>query len=333
MQFEALKLDFTYNLDLLRQRDEELACYDEATAAQRAAEAALRGRVAELEALAGSLQAELQSARAAAEQQEFVLAAKRSELAGLLEEERLGRAEALLRTKEQAEAARRALQRDLEDARDQAEQQRRALHASFQQQLYEAQAAAAAEVAQLKQAAAASSQLAEQRLAELKQAAEREAQALQQAEASRATIRERDVTLRGLELELDSRAREHDATVRQLQQQAAEAQHKLRLAAESYEAHRTQLGAQLATAQACLEELRRQCLEDIGLLQRRHGEEMAAAETATLERQLAEVRAAAAAAVELAVQERDAAVSWGDKDGNSGCKKPAPAAARRYKGS
>lgn len=47
-------------------------------------------------------------------------------------------------------------------------------------------------------------------------------------------------------------------------------------AGESYEAHRTQLSSQLATAQQCLEELRGQCLEDIGLLQRRHAEEVAA---------------------------------------------------------
>ncbi len=54
--------------------------------------------------------AELGSARATAEQQEYVLAAKRSEMAALLEEERLGRAEALLRQREAAEAARRELQ-------------------------------------------------------------------------------------------------------------------------------------------------------------------------------------------------------------------------------
>ncbi len=28
LQFESLKSDFAYNLDLLRQRDEELAAYD-----------------------------------------------------------------------------------------------------------------------------------------------------------------------------------------------------------------------------------------------------------------------------------------------------------------
>lgn len=54
--------------------------------------------------------AELVAARAHAEQQEFVLSAKRSELSQLLEEERLGRAEALMRQREQAEGARRALQ-------------------------------------------------------------------------------------------------------------------------------------------------------------------------------------------------------------------------------
>lgn len=48
-------------------------------------------------------------------------------------------------------------------------------------------------------------------------------------------------------------------------------------ATESYDAHRSQLAAQLSSAQGSLEELRAQCLRDVGLLQRRHVEEVAAA--------------------------------------------------------
>ncbi|GIM13537.1 hypothetical protein Vretimale_16594 [Volvox reticuliferus] len=275
-QLEALTSDFTYNLDLLRQRDEELAAYDEAAVQSQAQETALRGRVTQLEQLVTELEAELRSARAAAEQQGFLLAAKRAELTQLLEEEKLGRTEALMRQREQAETVRRALQRELEEARQQAERQRAALNAAFQQQLQEAQAAMQAEVEQLKQAAAAASQLAEQRQQELQQAASRAAQALQQADTARATVRDQEVALRGLDLELEARAREHDATVRQLEQQGADAERKLRAATESYELYRSQLAEQLSTARQCLEELRSQCLEDIALLQRRHMEEVAA---------------------------------------------------------
>ncbi|GFR53142.1 hypothetical protein Agub_g15862, partial [Astrephomene gubernaculifera] len=169
-QFEALKADFTYNLDLLRQRDEELASYDEAAVQHQAHEAALRGRVAELEALAGSLQSDLAAARAASEQQQFLLSAQRSELAALREEERLGRAEAALRQREQAEAARRGMQRELEEVREAAERQRVALQAAHQQQLQRAEE----ELAEAKQAASASARLAEQRQRELQEAAERE---------------------------------------------------------------------------------------------------------------------------------------------------------------
>ncbi|PNH11744.1 hypothetical protein TSOC_001422, partial [Tetrabaena socialis] len=274
--FEALKADFSYNLDLLRQRDEELAAYDETAVRQAAQEAAARGRAAELELMVAELQAEVQAARGAAQQQEFLLQAKRAELAGLLEEERLGRAEALLRQKEHAEGLRRGLQRELEESLEQAERQRRALSAAFQQQLQEAQEGLRAQVAELQRGAEAATHLAEQRGLELQAVAAREAQALQQAEAARSSLRERDATLRGLELELDTRAREHDGLVRQLQQRAAEAQHKLRLADESYQSHLGQLAAQLATAQQCLEELRGDCLADVQLLQRRHAEEGAA---------------------------------------------------------
>lgn len=54
--------------------------------------------------------AEVRSARASSQHAEFLASAKRSELQQLLEEERLARAEALLRHKEQAEAARRGMQ-------------------------------------------------------------------------------------------------------------------------------------------------------------------------------------------------------------------------------
>ncbi|GLI67525.1 hypothetical protein VaNZ11_011738 [Volvox africanus] len=275
-QLEVLTSDFTYNLDLLRQRDEELAAYDEASVQSQVQETALRGRVTELEQLVTELEAELRSARAAAEQQSFVLVAKRAELTQLLEEERLGRTEALMRQREQAETVRRALQRELEEARQQAERQRAALNAAFQQQLQEVQAVMQAEVEQLKQAAATASQLAEQRQQELQQVAAREAQALQQADAARATIRDHEVALRGLDLELEARSREHDATVRQLQQQSTDAERKLQAATESYELYRSQLAEQLSTAQQCLEELRIRCLEDIALLQMRHGEEVVA---------------------------------------------------------
>lgn len=56
-QFEALKVDFTYNLNLLRQRDEELSAYDEASARSQVHEEALRGHVSELEQVIAELQA------------------------------------------------------------------------------------------------------------------------------------------------------------------------------------------------------------------------------------------------------------------------------------
>ncbi|GFR53141.1 hypothetical protein Agub_g15861, partial [Astrephomene gubernaculifera] len=89
-------------------------------------------------------------------------------------------------------------------------------------------------------------------------------------------LRDLDATCRALQRELDSRTRLHDGEVRQLQQRAEQAEQRLRLATESYDSHKAQLAAQLSTAQQCLAELRRQCLEDVGLLQRRHGEEVAA---------------------------------------------------------
>ncbi len=54
--------------------------------------------------------AEVRSTRASSQHAEFLASAKRSELQQLLEEERLARAEATLRHKEQAEAARRGMQ-------------------------------------------------------------------------------------------------------------------------------------------------------------------------------------------------------------------------------
>lgn len=109
-KFDILKTDFTYNLELLQGRDQELESYDAAFAAVTGQLNDKERQLSELQASVAQAHSDLRIERQKYAEAQAARESKLQELQQLLEEARSSKSEALLRQREDYEHQKRSLQ-------------------------------------------------------------------------------------------------------------------------------------------------------------------------------------------------------------------------------
>lgn len=218
-----LKEDFSYNLKLIEDRDEELQRYDATFEGLKAAIKEKEAEAAELERVGADQQASLRQQETKWTEQEEYYQGKLKEGRELLDTTRWQREDDARRLRETFEAAKRDLERQLRERAEDMENQRREMSLSFDGVLRQREAEAADREEQSRRAAADAGAAVEARDKELELLKGQECALRARGGDLQAELDEAEQKARGVSWELQEAIESKDGRIQDLEGQLEEA--------------------------------------------------------------------------------------------------------------